>query len=95
MNLSRNPHPNRVTNDESDLRDLAWVRALCAGGHVRAIRHRARLSQRELGVAVHVSPETIHRWESGAGMPSGKRAIAYARALRAVYEVTERAHDAR
>jgi DNA-binding XRE family transcriptional regulator len=69
---------------DSDLRDLAWVRALCATGANAGIRLSADLTLRELGAAVRVSPTTVQRWENGTAKPTGTRAIAYARALRSL-----------
>jgi DNA-binding transcriptional regulator YiaG len=47
----------------------------------RALRERHRLSLREIGYTVGVSPSTVCRWESGERRPRGAAAIRYAALL--------------
>jgi DNA-binding XRE family transcriptional regulator len=80
-----------MADTDSDLRDLAWVRALCATGANAGIRLGANLTLREVGAAVSVSPTTVQRWEDGTAKPTGTRAIAYARVLRQLAPTSRRA----
>lgn len=67
-------------------------RAAASTGRGARLRRAARISQREFAGLVGVSQVAIHRWERGENLPTGDRAIAYARALRRIAsEVTANA----
>jgi DNA-binding transcriptional regulator YiaG len=59
---------------EQDITSLVETRAALANGHVRELRKRARLTQRELARALNVSPPTVSRWESQLRQPRGEAA---------------------
>jgi transcriptional regulator with XRE-family HTH domain len=64
-----------------DLADIARGRALVASGDAGRIRVAARITQREMGAAVGVSPAAIANYETGRRTPRGDVARRYARAL--------------
>jgi transcriptional regulator with XRE-family HTH domain len=66
---------------EDSLLALAAARRYGKNGNGRAIRKRARLSQREVGIAVGVSHASISNWESGAAAPHGEPGERWARLL--------------
>jgi DNA-binding transcriptional regulator YiaG len=62
---------------EDDLVELARVRALCASGAARSIRVAARMSLREVGRSLGVSPSTVLRWEERDRQPRGDAGLRY------------------
>lgn len=65
-----------------EIRLVIEARAAASSGRGRRLRTNARISQREFAQLVGVSQVAIHRWERGEHLPTGERAVAYARALR-------------
>jgi DNA-binding transcriptional regulator YiaG len=73
-----------VAMEADDIRLVIEGRAAASTGRGRRLRTSARISQREFARFVGVSQVSIHRWERGDHLPTGARAVAYARALREV-----------
>ncbi len=66
----------------AQLKRVAIVRALAAGGSARAIREAAQVSLREASRALKISPATLSRWETGAVSPrAGRQALRWAKFL--------------
>jgi len=67
---------------ERDIASLVEIRAALANGHVRELRERARLTQRELAAAINVDAATVSRWESQLRRPRGEAAQRLAHMVR-------------
>jgi transcriptional regulator with XRE-family HTH domain len=65
-------------------------RAAARTGRGKAIREAAGLNRSEVARLVGVTPSMISRWESGGRFPGGETAIAYAKVLRRLEELTEK-----
>lgn len=57
---------------------LARVKAMATNGEARAIREHARLSLRDVGLAVGVDGSTVGKWERGQRVPQGDASWRYA-----------------
>lgn len=57
---------------------LARVKAMAASGEARRVRLAARLSLRDVGLAVGVDQSTVSKWEAGDRVPRGDAAWRYA-----------------
>lgn len=57
---------------------LARVKTMAADGRARQVRLDARLSLRDVGLAVGVDTSTVGRWERGERIPRGDAAWRYA-----------------
>lgn len=57
---------------------LATVKAMAADGRAKAVRRAARLSLRDVGMAVGVDTSTVGKWERGQRVPTGDAAWRYA-----------------
>lgn len=68
----------------SDLATIARTRASLADGSAREQRIAAGVSPGETAAVIGVSRQSVSAWEAGRAVPSGKHALAYARALAAV-----------
>lgn len=66
------------------LRRIALVRAQAADGTAKSRREAAGISLREVAAAVQAAPSTVHRWETGACVPRGPKALAWAEMLDAI-----------
>ncbi|RKF24126.1 helix-turn-helix domain-containing protein [Micromonospora globbae] len=70
---------DRVKPSPAQLKRVASVRALAAGGDARAIREAANVSLREAARALKISPATLSRWETGTASPRvGRQALRWA-----------------
>lgn len=67
-----------------DIRLVIEGRAAASTGRGMRLRIAARMSQRDFAALVGVSQVAIHRWERRENLPTGERAVAYARALREI-----------
>lgn len=67
--------------DTSDVLLLIQARRASKSGVAAMIRHRARLSQAELGSVIGVTAPAVSRWETGERRPVGAAALRYARLL--------------
>lgn len=67
----------------SDLFLIAEAREAARSGRGRRLREALELAQTEVAAAVKVSSPTISRWEDGTRVPSGERAVRWAKLLRA------------
>ncbi|MEU9264590.1 helix-turn-helix transcriptional regulator [Streptomyces sp. NPDC048251] len=65
----------------AELRRISLVRALVADGKARDQRKLRRLSLKEVADAIGTSRSTVHRWETGATVPSASNALQWADAL--------------
>ena len=57
---------------------LATVKAMAADGSARRVRIAARLSLRDVALAVGVNTSTVGKWETGTRVPRGDAAWRYA-----------------
>jgi transcriptional regulator with XRE-family HTH domain len=71
---------------DSELELLVEGRAAARSGRGARLREAAGLSQAQLAELAGVTPAAVSRWEAGERRPTGRRAIAYAQALRRVAE---------
>jgi hypothetical protein len=55
---------------------LARVRQMAANGDLQRLFERASLSRWEIGLAVGISPVTVHGWLRGRHRPVGRPALA-------------------
>lgn len=69
-----------------DLTAVAAVRHLVLTGAAKAIRERARVSLGEIALVVGVTPQAVHRWESGKALPRPAQALKYKEVLDALEE---------
>lgn len=57
---------------------LARVKAMAASGEAKRVRTDARLSMRDVAMAVGVDTSTVCKWEAGTRVPRGDAAWRYA-----------------
>jgi DNA-binding transcriptional regulator YiaG len=67
---------------------IATARTLARNGKGRQIRIEANVSQADVGRAVGRSAVTVHRWETGANLPSGDSAVRWVELLERLAAVT-------
>jgi DNA-binding transcriptional regulator YiaG len=67
---------------QSELEDLAQLRAFLRTGAATPVRSKGRVSLREAAAVVGVSPSTILRWETGERRPTGAAGVRYWHLLR-------------
>jgi DNA-binding XRE family transcriptional regulator len=79
-----------ATVKQSDLALLIEGRKAVSTGSGQRLREQAGLSQSELARLAGVTPAAVCRWEAGERTPSETAAIAYAKVLRRLEELTER-----
>ena len=65
----------------SQLKRVAHMRALAAGGDARAIRVAAGISLREAAKTIRTTPSTLSRWETGECRPAPEPALRWAALL--------------
>ena len=75
----------------SELELIVEGRSRASSGRGKELRELAGLKQTELARLVGCSAAAINRWEAGLRTPGGDLAVAYAKALRRVEEMIERA----
>lgn len=76
--------------DPVALAKVAAVRRWCSGGGLRVLREDRGVSTYELAGSAGVSHSTLSRWERGAVVPSGVRALALFDAVEALAAVARR-----
>jgi DNA-binding transcriptional regulator YiaG len=74
------------------LDEVAESLSLPSPAKARAIREAAGVSQTRMAQELGRAPLTIHRWETGATVPTGEQRIAYARLLRDLDQAVRAAH---
>ena len=69
------------------------AQTLCRDGGLRARRKKLKLTQDQLAAEVGVSTRTVERWERGAALPKGARAVALDAVLRSTTILSEALPD--